>query len=106
MDLSSVIGSLPVPPTFTARSSATYLVIGLVIGLAIRALYSRHRLAPHFLCLGSTPHQFHGRGKFDGVMKCPVQRTSHGINPMHALDGRSRIFRRHEPHCYMDSANH
>src|ERR1700730_14859770 len=27
MDFSSVIGSLPVPPTFTARSSATYLVM-------------------------------------------------------------------------------
>src|ERR1700680_4880376 len=27
MDFSSVIGSFPVPPTFTARSNATYFVI-------------------------------------------------------------------------------
>jgi hypothetical protein len=27
IDFKSAIGSLPVPPTFTARSNATYLVI-------------------------------------------------------------------------------
>src|SRR5215470_9347448 len=55
MDFKSAIGSLPVPPTFTARSRATYLVILNCI-MRISASWYEAAAPPTFFFGWGTPH--------------------------------------------------